>query len=73
MNKKVSLQISGMDCATCVINIDGILEDAEGVSEARTSYAKQITDVTFDSKKISQKKIVLLIAQAGYTSQVIST
>jgi copper chaperone CopZ len=52
------------------MNIDGVLEDAQGVSEARTNYAKSQTDVSFDPKKISSQKIISLIQSAGYTAVI---
>ena len=68
--KKVVIKISGMDCSACVINIDGALEDAQGVFEARTNYAKSRTDVSFDPKKISPQKIISLIQATGYTAVI---
>lgn len=43
------------------MNIDGELEDTEGVKEAKTNYAKQQTEVTFDPEKISIDKIISII------------
>lgn len=50
-----------MHCTSCAMNIDGELEDTEGVKESNTSYAKQETEVTFDPKKISIDKINSII------------
>lgn len=43
------------------MNIDGELEDTEGVKEAKTNYAKQQTEVTFDPEEISIDKIISII------------
>lgn len=59
--KTVKLNIIGMHCTACAMNIDGELEDAEGVAEAKTNYAKQVTDVTFDEKKLNVNKIIAII------------
>lgn len=50
-----------MHCTSCAMNIDGELEDTEGVKEAKTNYAKQQTEVTFDPEKISPDKIINII------------
>jgi len=50
-----------MHCTSCALNIDGELEDTEGVIEARTSYARQQTRVTFNPETISVDKIVATI------------
>lgn len=57
----VKLNIFGMHCTSCAINIDGELEDTEGVKESKTNYAKQVTEVTFDPKKISVDKVISII------------
>ncbi len=65
MTKK-TFKITGMSCAPCSINIDGTLEDTDGVNEANTSYANQVTEVTFDELKINAEDIVKTIKSAGY-------
>ncbi|OGK51752.1 hypothetical protein A3B02_02375 [Candidatus Roizmanbacteria bacterium RIFCSPLOWO2_01_FULL_42_14] len=59
--KTVTFDICGMHCTSCALNIDGELEDTEGVIEARTSYARQQTRVTFNPETISVDKIVTTI------------
>lgn len=43
------------------MNIDGELEDTEGVKTASTNYAKQVTEVTFDPEKVSVNKLISVI------------
>lgn len=69
MIKKI-FKIIGMHCTSCALNIDGELEDTEGVKESKTSYAKQHTEVTFDERKINDKKILEIIKKAGYSASV---
>lgn len=57
----IKLDIFGMHCTSCAFNIDGELEDTEGVKESKTNYAKQQTEVTFDPEKISPDKIISTI------------
>lgn len=71
MKNKIVLKVSGLDCSACVLTIDGTLEDAEGVHEAKTNYAKQTTAVIFDPQKISSKHIMQIIKQEGYDATVI--
>ncbi len=64
--RKLTLKISGMHCVSCGMNIDGELEDMDGIVSASTSYAKSVCTVSFDSKKMSQKQIVSSIQKLGY-------
>lgn len=67
---KKKLKIIGMHCTSCAMNIDGELEDTEGIKESNTNYAKQIIEIEFDSDKISEKRIIEIIKNTGYTAQI---
>ncbi len=71
MTAKTKFKITGMHCTSCAMNIDGELEDTEGVKEANTNYAKALTEVEFDTDKMTQDKIVAIIKKVGYTAQPI--
>lgn len=66
MKKRVKLKIKGMNCVSCVINVDGELEETEGIVESKTNFAKAVTEVSFDPKKISEEEIVKIIKKMGY-------
>ncbi len=63
---KVSLEITGMHCSSCAINIDFELEDLDGVKEAKTNYAKQRSEVTFFPDKVTCEQIIAVITRLGY-------
>lgn len=65
---KIKLKITGMHCTSCAMNIDGELEDTEGVKESSTNYAKSLTEVTFDPEKVNEKKVIEVIKKVGYTA-----
>lgn len=60
-------KIAGMHCASCSLNIDGLLEDTPGVYEANTNYAQAVATINFDSKKVTAEKLKSLIESLGYT------
>jgi copper chaperone CopZ len=66
---KKTFKIVDMHCSSCSISIDGDLEDMEGVKKANTSYAKAMTEIEFDSQKISEAEIIEIIKKAGYTAE----
>ncbi len=68
--KNLKLKIVGMHCTSCVMNIDGELEDTEGVKQAHTHYAKQQTEIEFDYEKITEGKIIEIIKNLGYTANI---
>ncbi|PIS41376.1 MAG: hypothetical protein COT25_03330 [Candidatus Kerfeldbacteria bacterium CG08_land_8_20_14_0_20_42_7] len=64
-------QIGGMHCVSCAMNIDGELEDTDGVIESATNYAKQTTEVTYNPSKVGVKDIEALIRKLSYTAKQI--
>ncbi len=68
--KKIVLDIHGMHCNSCAMNIDFDLEDLEGIKESKTSYAKQKCEVEFDEENISEKEILKQIKETGYDASL---
>lgn len=66
MIKKI-LKIEGMHCSSCALNIDFDLEDLEGIKSAKTSYAKQVTEIEFDPEKVNDQMVIDTIKKTGYT------
>ena len=66
----VTLQIVGMHCVSCAINIDFELEDLEGVREAKTHYAKQVSVITYEPHKVSHEQMVAVISKLGYEVKI---
>jgi Cu+-exporting ATPase len=62
----VKIKIDGMHCTSCSMNVDGELEDLDGVFSATTSYAKQESIVEFDPSKVSLKQMRAVIVDLGY-------
>jgi copper chaperone CopZ len=67
MIKKI-FKILDMHCTACAMNIDGELEDTEGVKQSNTNYAKAQTEVEFDEEKLNEEKIIKIIKIAGYNA-----
>lgn len=64
-------KITGMHCTSCSMNIDGTLEDTEGVISATTSYAKAETVVEYDPSKVTTDELKLIIESLDYTVQLL--
>jgi len=63
---KKKFKINGMHCSACAISIDFDLEDLVGVKSARTSYARQETEIEFDQEKLTTDMIIQAIQKTGY-------
>jgi P-type Cu+ transporter len=68
---KKKFKISGMHCTSCAMNIDGTLEDIEGVKSSSTNFAKSIVEVEYDPTKLSEDKIIKTIKSSGYLASLL--
>ncbi len=59
-----------MHCSSCSMNIDFDLEDLDGIKAAKTSYAKQESEIEFDEEKLDVQKIIETIRKTGYESEI---
>ncbi|MEK7521897.1 MAG: cation transporter [Patescibacteria group bacterium] len=64
--KKI-FKIDGMDCVSCAVMIDDVLEEVPGVLSSKTSYAKGETEVEFDEGKTTEEDVAASIEQGGYS------
>lgn len=60
-----------MHCVSCALNIDLELEDAAGVKESSTNYARGETKVVFDERKIKLTQIAGKISTLGYRTSIV--
>lgn len=67
---KKKFHIQGMHCVGCAMTIDGAVEDLTGVKSATTNYARQVAEVEYDDKTVSDAQIVAAIQTAGYQAVV---
>ena len=58
-----------MHCTSCAFDIDGQLEDTEGVAESNTNYARSETEIKFNDEKLSDKKLIDMIKKIGYNAE----
>lgn len=64
--KTVKFTISGLHCTSCVLNIDGALEDLSGVFSSRTNYSRSIAEIEYDPQKVSPDTLRKTIEEQGY-------
>ncbi|MDZ4672447.1 MAG: heavy-metal-associated domain-containing protein [Phototrophicales bacterium] len=63
---KEQFKITGMHCTSCAMNIEGELEDLQGIIKADVNFPKQITHVEYDEKIVSAQQIITTIEKLGY-------
>ncbi|KKU45637.1 MAG: Heavy metal-translocating ATPase [Microgenomates group bacterium GW2011_GWA2_46_7] len=71
LNKKptgstITLQLNGLHCSSCSLNIDGELEEMKGVISSNTSYARQEAIITYDPAVVDPSSFRTVIQGLGY-------
>ncbi len=68
---KTKLNITGMHCSSCAMNIDFELEELAGVISTKTNCAKQKLELEFDHEKVDIQTITKKIEELGYGAKEI--
>ena len=66
--KKLSLRVSGIPCASCVIPTRRKLESTDGVKSVGANYLNDLLLVEYDSRVINESAIIELIRRIGYNA-----
>jgi copper chaperone CopZ len=61
-----TFKIEGMHCASCAMNIDGVLEDTPGVASATSNYARAELVVEFDPQQVTIPQLKKITKELGY-------
>ena len=64
-NKKATLKIGGMSCASCAQTIEGALKKAKGVTEANVNFATEKAVIFYNSSQISFQELEGVVESTG--------
>ena len=64
--KQITLPISGMTCAACVMHVEGGLKDVPGVENATVNLANERATVQFDPERAKIDQMVAAVRDVGY-------
>lgn len=73
MKEKISLDIKGMTCASCVGRIERALKKNESIKTASVNLATEKATVEFERGALTLDGIIQLIKKAGYDATLSST
>ncbi len=67
--EKITLNISGMHCASCAGNIEGALKKITGVKNAQVNFPLEKAQIEFNPQEINVNGLILAIERAGYKAK----
>jgi len=70
--RTVTVEITGMHCASCGILVDDCMEDVDGVVTAQTDLRSgRCIAVVADT--VSDAEVLAAVVEAGYTGTIVGT
>ena len=67
--KEIKLKIEGMHCAGCSTRLERVLNNLEGVEEAKVSLEEKQVTIKFDETKTNIENIKEAIVDAGFKGE----
>ena len=64
--KEINLKVKGMHCEGCSSRLTKILNNLDGVSDAKVSLENKKADLEYDEEQISIENIKEAISDAGF-------
>ena len=64
--EQVEFRVSGMSCASCVVNIESVLGELPGVDRVDVSFGTERATVEFDPSQITPAQLQAAVAESGY-------
>ena len=68
--REITLQTKGMHCPSCAMLVEMSLTRLDGVKAARSDYATELTQVTYDDDETDVEALVDAVVDAGYEGAV---
>lgn len=64
--KEVKLNIEGMHCKGCSTRLEKVLNNVDGVEDAKVSLEEKKADIKYDETQVSEKELIAAVEDAGF-------
>lgn len=64
--KEVKLNIEGMHCTGCSTRLEKVLNNVDGVEDAKVSLEEKNADIKYDETQVSEKELIEAVKDAGF-------
>lgn len=64
--KEVKLNIEGMHCTGCSTRLEKVLNNVDGVEDAKVSLEEKKADIKYDETQVSEKELIAAVEDAGF-------
>ena len=67
VTEQVEFRVSGMSCASCVVNIESVLGAIPGVDRVDVSFGTERATVEYHPSQVTPDELQAAVAESGYT------
>lgn len=64
--KEVKVNIEGMHCTGCSTRLEKVLNNVDGVEDAKVSLEEKKADIKYDETQVSEKELIEAVEDAGF-------
>ena len=64
--KEVKLNIEGRHCTGCSTRLEKVLNNVDGVEDAKVSLEEKKADIKYDETQVSEKELIEAVEDAGF-------
>ncbi len=68
--KKITLEITGMHCASCAAIIDRKIKKKNGVETSNVNFSTEKATVVFDDSKLNTNELIQVVKSVGYGAKL---
>ena len=62
----IKLNIEGMHCTGCSTRLEKVLNNVDGVEDAKVSLEEKNADIKYDETQVSEKELIEAVEDAGF-------
>ena len=70
--KKLVLELEGITCAGCAMDMENILLGTDGVDEAEVKFADGLVTIEYDPAIIDEKELFIKVRKLGFKAKIVS-
>lgn len=70
--KRLVLELVGISCSGCAMDMENILLDTDGVDEAEVKFAEGLVTIDYDPDIIDEKELFVKVRKLGFQTRIVS-
>ena len=70
-NAKLSLQVEGISCTGCAMDMETVLRSTNGILKAAVNYMTGIINIEYDPDELDGEQIFAIIRKMGFKTKIL--